>query len=312
MTGESDSPAPTGAGQGEEGRLEALKSILKDTLVEWLEDEVPARGAALAYYVILSLGPLLVLIVGVLEFFLTGDEVRGAVLSAVRSNLGARAAETTATVLAEAQVPELLSFQAIFTLLLLLFGATAAFTNVRGSLNAIWGVESEAASKKELALDLLRARARGFVMIVVTGAVITFSFFVTSMASAFTGYLEAWLPYGSALVQITDAALSLLLFGLLFAAIYRTLPSVQVEWNTLWVGSFATAFLFVVGKWVVATILARSSWTSYYGPGASVVTFLAWIYLSAQIFFLGAEFTQVWSRRRGGVMSKKGAAERSG
>ena len=305
MTDGSDGPAPDPEAEEDGSRLGALGGILKETLVEWLEDGVPARGAALAYYVILSLGPLLVLIVGVLEFFLTGDEVRSAVLSAVRSNLGPRAAETTSTVLAEAQVPELLSFQAIFTLFLLLFGATAAFTNVRGSLDAIWGVEPEAASKKELALDLLRARARGFIMIVVTGAVITFSFFVTSMASAFTGYLESWLPYGSVLVQLTDAALSLLLFGLLFAAIYRTLPSVQVEWNTLWVGSFATAFLFVVGKWVVATILAQSSWTSYYGPGASVVTFLAWIYFSAQIFFLGAEFTQVWSRRRGGVMSEE-------
>lgn len=271
--------------------------------MEWLEDGIPARGAALAYYVLLSLGPLLVLIVGVLEFFLTGNEVRAAVMSTVRANLGPRAAETAATVLAEAQVPDLLSLQSILTLLLLLFGATAAFTNIRASLNAIWGVESDSFSTKDIALDLVRARAKSFLMVVVTGAAVTVSFVVTSMASVMTEYLRVWLPQGWLLVQLGDAVLSFLVIGLLFAAVYRTLPSVRVEWNTVWVGAFATALLFVIGKWVVATILARPSWTSYYGPGASVVAFLAWIYFSAQIFFLGAEFTQVWSRRRGGVMS---------
>lgn len=283
--------------------LSSMGGILRETAVEWLEDGVPARGAALAYYVLLSLGPLLVLIVGVLEFFLTGDQVRSAVMGTVRANLGARAAETAATVLAEAQVPDLLSIQSILTLLLLLFGATAAFTNVRGSLNAIWGVEPETPSAKEIALDLLRARAKGFVMVMVTGAVVTVSFVVTSAASVMAEVLEVWLPQGWILVQLADAGVSFVFIGLLFAAVYRTLPSVRVEWDTVWVGAFATALLFVIGKWVVATILARSSWTSYYGPGASVVAFLAWIYFSSQIFFLGAEFTQVWSRRRGGVMS---------
>ena len=295
---------PPLADSGEDGGWpDTLGGLLKETVIEWLADDVPARGAALAYYVLLSLGPLLVLVVGTLEFFLSSEVVRSAVVTSVRSNLGPRAAETATTVLREVQVPELLSVQAIFTLALLLFGATAAFANIRGSLNAIWGVEPESQSKKEMALDLVRARARGFIMIVVTGGVITISFFVTSAAGVMGEYLETWIPHGSLLVQLTDAVLSLLFIGLLFAAIYRTLPSVQIEWNTVWVGAFATALLFVIGKWLVALVLANSSWTSYYGPGASVVTFLAWIYFSSQIFFLGAEFTQVWSRSRGGVMS---------
>ena len=84
---------------------------------------------------------------------------------------------------------------------------------------------------------------------------------------------------------------------------YRTLPSARVEWSTVWVGAFTTALIFVVGKALVAWLISTASWTSYYGPGASVVTFLAWIYFSSQLFFLGAEFTQVWSRRRGGVIA---------
>ncbi|NNL29477.1 MAG: YihY/virulence factor BrkB family protein [Gemmatimonadetes bacterium] len=203
------------------------------------------------------------------------------------------------------EVPDLLSPASFITVALLLFGATAAFTNVRGSLNEIWGVEPEDQSKKEIALDLLRARFQGFVMMLVTGLVLTFSFLITSITSVLAERFEEWVPNGSIFVQLADAGLSLVFIGVLFAAIYRTLPSIEIEWKTVWVGAFTTALFFVLGKWIVAQLLANASWTSYYGPGASVVTFLAWIYFSAQIFFFGAEFTQVWSRRRGGVMSQR-------
>ncbi|MDX1492475.1 MAG: YihY/virulence factor BrkB family protein [Longimicrobiales bacterium] len=299
--------AETAAG-GVRRWFKTLGSILKETAVEWLEDGVPARGAALAYYVLLSLGPFLVILVGVLQFFLSEEQVQEGVLRALEANVGGRAAETVGTVMGRVELPNLLSPESILTVALLLFGATAAFTNVRGSLDAIWGVEPEEQSKKEIALDYLRARFQGFIMMLFTGLFLTISFLVTSLTGVMGEWLEAWIPHGAALVQLADAGFSLLIIGLLFAAIYRTLPSVQVEWNTVWVGAFTTALLFVIGKWLVAQLLAHASWTSYYGPGASVVAFLAWIYFSAQIFFLGAEFTQVWSRRRGGVMSQKGQA----
>jgi membrane protein len=287
------------------GWLRSVTDLLKETTGEWLEDGIPARGAALSYYVLLSLGPFLVLVVGILEFFLTEEEVREGVLLALRTNVGPRAAETVGTVLGELRVPDLFSPGSIFALGLLLFGATAAFTNVSGSLDAIWGVEREEQTKREIALDVLRARYRGFLMMLLTGFALTVSFVLTSIAEVMSQRLEAWLPEGWVLVQLADAGLSLLFIGLLFAAVYRTLPSVRVEWSTVWVGAFITALLFVIGKWLVARLLARASWTSYYGPGASVVAFLAWIYFSSQIFFFGAEFTQVWSRRRGGVMSER-------
>jgi membrane protein len=144
--------------------------ILKETAVEWLEDGVPARGAALAYYVLLSLGPLLVLIVGALEFFLTSEQARAQVVDAIRGNAGPRAADTVETVLARVDVPNLLAPESILTIALLLFGATAAFVNIRGALDTIWGVAPSDRSKKEIALDLLRGRLWGFVMIVFTGA----------------------------------------------------------------------------------------------------------------------------------------------
>lgn len=287
--------------------LKELGIILKETVVEWVEDGVPERGAALSYYVLLSLGPVLVLIVGALEVILTGEDVRAQVVETLSTHVSARAAETASLVLQRAEVPDLFAPESILTVVLLIFGATAVFANVRGSLNKIWGIEEEDKSKREVVVDFLRGRARGFLMIALTGFVILLSFLISSAVGVLENVVEGGLPYGGALVRGLDLGVSMLFIGFLFAALYRTLPSRRIDWSTVWVGAFATAVLFVIGKSVVAWLIGSASWTSYYGPGASVVTFLAWIYFSAQIFFLGAEFTQVWSRRRGGIMSEDSA-----
>jgi membrane protein len=256
--------------------------------------------------VLLSLGPVLVLIVGALEFFLTTEQARASVIQVLRTNAGPRAAETASTVLERVEIPSLLAPESLLTIALLIFGATAAFTNVRGALNKIWDLPAEDTSKREIALDFLRARVRGFLMILLTGVVLVLSFLATSVASMVESTIATWSSLTFLLVRALDIVVSFLLTGLLFGAVYRTLPSVRPRWNTVWVGAFVTALVFVLGKSLVAWLIASASWTSYYGPGASVVAFLAWIYFSAQLFFLGAEFTQVWSRRRGGVMSFAG------
>jgi len=284
--------------------LRELGAILKETGIEWLEDGIPSRGAALSYYVLLSLGPLLVIVVGILQLALTSHEAREGVIRILRSNVGPRAADTVATMLQRVQVPDLWGLESILTIALLLFGATAAFANVRGALDTIWGSAPTGQSKKEMVLDQLRARVRGFLMVMVTGLVISVSFVVTSGADVLADLLAGW-NVAPELLRAVNEGVSFLLIGLLFGGMYRTLPRTRIEWSTVWVGAFATAFLFLGGKSLVTWIISSASWTSYYGPGASVVAFLVWIYFSSQIFFLGAEFTQVWSRRRGGVMSQR-------
>jgi membrane protein len=233
------------------------------------------------------------------------------VVGVLHDYVGPRAAETVETVLERVEVPELLTPESIITLVLLLFGATAVFSNVRGSLNTIWGVGPKDESLWDIVKGYLRTRLRGFLMIALTGVVLAVSFTVSSMVGVLGGIFEERLSQGWLLVRAMDIALSLLVTGALFGAIYRTLPAVRIEWSTVWVGAFATALIFVIGKALVAWLIASASWTSYYGPGASVVAFLAWIYFSAQLFFLGAEFTQVWSRRRGGVMHSLASSQRA-
>lgn len=298
-------------GEAWKNAVSGVGRLLRQTVEEWLEDGIPTRGAALSYYVLLSLGPILVLVVGALESVLSGDAARGRVVNAIRSNLGARAAQTVETVLREATIPDLLAPESILTILLLLFGATAVFANVRGALNTIWGVAPEHESKMEMVFDYLRARARGFVMVVLTGFVILLSFLVTSARGVVSRYVDLErLIASSYLLSAVDLVASVVVVGLLFAAIFRTLPAVRIPWRVVWVGAFSTALLFMIGKSLVTWLITSASWTSYYGPGASIVAFLAWIYFSAQIFFLGAEFTQVWARRHGFELRPSTEADR--
>ena len=283
--------------------LKELGTILKETGEEVIDDRIPSRGAALSYYVLLSLAPLLVIVIGALEFFLSSDQARNAVVEALRVRIGARATETVATVLERIESPELVTPEAIVTVLLLVFGATAVFANIRSSLNEIWEVEPEDQSVGEAVLGYLFTRVRGFVMVVLTGLVLVASFVLSSAAGPLTETLVGSLPSSSWVIRGVDAGVSLLLIGVLFAGVYRTLPAVPVDWRTVFVGGFTTAFLFVIGKSLATSLIASASWTSYYGPGASIVAFIAWVYLSAQLFYVGAEFTLVWSRRKGGVMA---------
>ncbi len=303
------SSSETKSRRGPAAWLAEARTLFVQTVTEWLTDRGPERGAALSFYVILSLGPLLALLVGVLELLVSEGTVRPAVIETITALAGAQAASTAATVLERVESPNLLSPASILTLATLLFAATAAFANVRDALNAIWGVRPETESVKGRIVGFLRTRLRGFLMIGVTGVMVTVSFVVTSLATIFYDLLEASLPLELPVIRVLDAATSITLLGLMFGVVFRTLPGVRVEWSSIFVGAFATAAVFVLGKMLIMPFLSAPSWTSYYGPGTFVVVFLAWVYVSAQIFFLGAEFTQIWSRRRGGVLDPSPAGE---
>lgn len=284
------------------GVLREAKVLAVATVREWLADRGPERGAALAFYVILSLGPMMALLVAVLELLASEDTVRPLLVAAIAGIAGPQAAETAATVLSEVEPPNLMSPSSVLTVGTLAFAATAAFVNIRSSLEPIWGIESPREGMRAQVFGFLHTRLRGFTMIGLTGVMVLLSFLVTSLASSLYAVVQSAIPMSLTAIRLIDAGLSITVLGLLFTVVFRTLPGVRVEWSSIMVGAFTTAALFVAGKTLVAPFFSTPAWTSYYGPGTSVVAFLAWVYFSAQIFFLGAEFTQVWSRRRGGVL----------
>lgn len=275
--------------------------MLAETVRAAVSDQIMERGAALSYYVILSVGPLLVLLVPPLQLVLAEGATQEAIVDGLARLLGPGVAETVETVLANAEPPDLWDPTAIFAVFALIFGATAAFANVEGALNAIWKVPPRAEGFGRQVKGFFRTRLKAFLMIGLTGLLVTVSLVVTSVTTVLAALLRDTIPFALHLVQMLDVAVSVLVLGLLFAALFRTLPSVDIGWSNVWVGAFVTALLFVAGKFLIAALIARAQWTTYYGPGASVVVLLAWIYFSAQLFYLGAEFTQVWARRRDGT-----------
>jgi len=278
--------------------LKEVRNVLAGTLASALEDGIMARGAALSYYVFLSLGPLLALLVGVLQLVASDAAQRQTVVDGIRQLVGAQAAGTVDMVMRQANPPDFLSPASILAIIALLYGATGAFSNVRGSLNAIWDIEEKAQSYGERILNFLRTRWKAFLMIVLTGLIVGLSFLISFLGNLVTPLLRESIPFGAALIRSLDIAISLVVVGLLFGAILRTLPGVSIEWSSLWIGAFGTSALFMVTRTLIVRIIASTGVSDYYGAGASVVAFLVWVYLSTQIFFLGAEFTKVWSRRR--------------
>ncbi len=291
---------------GAAGTRLGLRSLVRDAVVAFLEDGVAARGAALAYYVLLSLGPLLAFTVAGLGLFLADRPVRPVVVEQIGAFAGPRAGEIVGTVIAEIQRPSLLTPTAIAGALVLLFGATAVFANLRGSLDEIWGVQPDVESYRDHLVAFFVTRVRAALVMAVTGLILAVSFVVTTGFAVVVRLLEGRIPFEPLVVQALDAAASIVVFGALFGALFRVLPSVRIEWSSIWVGSFLTATLFVIGKAVIGFVIAAASWTTYYGPGAAVVAFLFWIYLSAQIFFFGAELIQALSRHRGGALAEQG------
>jgi membrane protein len=215
----------------------------------------------------------------------------------LRGLVGPQGAEVAQTVIESADTPDLARVAGILSLMTLIWGATNVFVQLQDSLNTIWGVEV-----KERNLDwksLLRERVLSFSMILVVGFLLLISLILSAFISALGGILNEFLPSWETVWQVANFMLSFAVTFLLFAAIYKVLPDADFAWRDVWMGATVTALLFTVGKWLLGLYLGYQTPASAYGAAGSLVVLLIWIYYSAQIFFFGAEFTQVYARRAG-------------
>lgn len=275
-----------------------LWRLLKETFTEWTNDKSSRLAAALAYYTVFSMAPLLILVVAIAGFFFDQAAAREAILTQVRELVGQNGAEFVQSALENSNRPGQNSgaIATVISIALLLVGATGVFTQLQESLNQIWNVE---AKPDEGLWGMIRKRVLSFGMIVVIGFILLVSLAVSAAVAGFSSYLNGLIPGLDTLVRIINFVLSFGLTTLLFALIYRFLPDVQISWKDVWFGSAITALLFTIGKWLIGIYLANSGFSSTYGAAGSVVIVLAWVFYSAQILFFGAEFTEVYARRFG-------------
>jgi membrane protein len=268
-------------------------AILKATFSEFGEHKTLRLSAALAYYSMFSIGPLLVIAVGVAGLVFGHESVHRQIQQQLQGMLGQKAASTLGSMMA-AQKHSTSLLTTIVGLIALFFGAAGVFGQLQDALNTIWEVKPKPNAGL---LGLIRARFLSLTMVLGTGFLLLVSMALTTFISALTGSLGSRLPVPETVMHILNFVVSFGVISFLFAMIFKYLPDVKVPFRKVWVGAITTAFLFAVGKYLLALYLGRASTTSSFGAAGSVILIMMWVYYASVILLFGAEFTHVYVKQ---------------
>jgi membrane protein len=287
-------------------KWKSWRQVLSEVVTTWNQHSASAHSAALAFYTIFSLAPVLVVVIALAGLVYGEEAVRGQIFGEFRGLMGDQAAMLVQEVLKSAARPATGRMATILGFVTLLLGATAVFGQLQDSLNRVWAVTPKPGA---VLTTLLRKRMLSFAVVLSLGFLLLVSLVLSAALSGFSNYLERHLDIPAAVLSISNFLLSFLVVTLLFATIYRLLPDVRLEWQDVLFGSVLTALLFVVGKSLIGFYLGRASVASAYGAAGSLVVVLLWVYYSALIFFFGAIFTRIYSRkfRRHRIQTEEGA-----
>ena len=273
-------------------------SLLKQTVSEWLEDQVPQLGAALAYYTVFSLAPLVLLLLAIVGFIFHNDPA-GAwrkMTEQMSYFLDKSALDVVANIAQTAAQPSKGMSATIIGILLALFGASGVFGQLQNALNTIWGVKAKPGAG---IVGFIRSRFLSFAMVAGVCFLLLVSLVFESLLKGFSHYIQAIFPGGIVIALVVYSIFDLALVVLLFALIFKFLPDVKIQWRDVWIGALMTAIFFAIGKWALGLYLGSGAAASAYGVASSLITLLLWIYYSSQILLFGAEFTQVYAARAG-------------
>jgi membrane protein len=273
-------------------------SLLKQTAQEWLDDKAPQLGAALAYYTVFSLAPLVLVLLAIIGV-LFRDDPAGAwsrITEQMSYFLDKSAVQVVTDIAKEASKPGKSTMATVIGIALALFGASGVFGQLQDALNTIWGVK---AKPGEGMMSFLRARFVSFGMLGGVFFLLLVSLAIEALLKGFSHYVQAALPGGLAIAIAVYLVFDFAVVVLLFAMIFKFLPDAEIEWRDVWIGAVMTALFFGIGKWALGLYLGSGAASSAYGAASSLITLLLWIYYSSQILLFGAEFTQVYANQAG-------------
>lgn len=271
-----------------------LFSVAKESFQEWTEDRAPNEAAALAYYALLSVPALLLLIQWVLGQVVS-EQVQEQVINFVAQSVRGQGSDAILAMIESADQQDGGLVATIISLATLAISATGIVIQLEQALNRMWEIAEEDAG----IVDKIRERLSSLLLVLGLGVFLLISVTVSTLVTAFAETLANFLPFGTWIIQLVNIAFTLLLLTVLFGAVYKIVPDAIVAWRDVWLGAFITAVLFVVGQYALSIYLGRSAPGSAYGAAGSIVAFVVWVYYSALILFLGAEFTQVYANRFG-------------
>jgi membrane protein len=283
--------------------LKLVWGVARDTVSDWITHNASSLGAALAFYTLFSIAPILVIAMAVAGSFFGPNVAETQVLDEMRGLLGDAGAKAVQSLLASAHQSGLKGIAAAIGVVTLLVGATSVFGELQNTLDYIW----KSPSKSSVAWwRILRSRILSVGLILGVGFLLLVSLIMSAALSALGAWLQTYLVQWSVILPALDLVLSLGLTTVLFAMIYKYVPREDLAWGDVWIGGLVTACLFSVGKLLIGLYLGRSSLSSAYGAAGSVMVLLLWIYYSAQIFLLGAEFTHVFTYALGSRSHRRG------
>jgi membrane protein len=272
-------------------------SVLKETIYEWWDDGAARLAAALSYYTAFAIAPLLVLVLAVTGALFGEEAVRGQLERELSGLFGPEAASLIEGMVAKAGNDDSAGWASSLGILALLIGATGVFAELQNALNTVWEVEPKPGRGL---VGFIQTRLLSFAMVLGIGFLLLVSLVLSAALALLTSSMGQYVFGGeAALARVFSLVGSFVTVTLLFAMIYKLLPDARIHWRDVWVGAAATSLLFSAGKWLIGLYLGRSAIASTYGAAAALAILLVWVYYSAQIMLLGAEFTQVYARRFG-------------
>ena len=270
--------------------------VIRTASEDFMNDNVPRLGAAIAYYSMFSIAPLALIAIAIVSFFFGDEAGRTEVLREMRGLIGQQGAVAVAELVEHSSQGNQGVLATIFGIVALLFGASGVFVALQDALNTIWEVEPQ---EGRSFWAIIRDRLLSASMVVCIGFLLLVSLIVSAILSALSAYSSRFLPLPGWTMQVLDWSITLLVVTLLFAAVFRILPDAHVAWRDVWVGAVITALLFTLGKWGIGLYLGNAAISSSYGAAGTLVVLLVWTYYSAQILLFGGELTQAYARKYG-------------
>jgi len=274
--------------------------LAKETIFAFIEDEALSRGAAIAFYAATSIAPLLLIVVAIAGLGFGREAAQGAITGELAGLMGRQTADLLEAAVANASRPSSGALAALVGAATLVATASGAFSEMQSALNHFW----KAKPKGGTVSRLIRARVVSLGLVAALGFLLAVSLAVSAAITAFAAHLNAVLPFGATIMSIVNALISYLLISVLFAAIYKALPDRQLDWRDVLIGAAVTGLLFVSGKSLIGWYIGSSAVATTYGAAGALIVLLLWVYYSAQIFLLGAEFTKVFAHHHGSKRSQ--------
>jgi membrane protein len=278
-------------------RTRNVAGIVTKSVMAWFDHNASSLGAALAFYTIFSVAPILIIAVAIAGYVFGADVAQTEVLSQLRALTGDAGAAAIRELLASAHYSDKKGLAAAIGIVTLVIGATSVFGELQNALERIW--QTPPPPKSVGWWRFVRGRVLSVGMVLGVGFLLLVSLVASAALAAFGGWLGAFLPQLEVVLPVLDLVVSFGMTVLLFALIYRYVPRESIPWGDVWIGAAVTALLFTIGKFLIGVYLGKSSFNSAYGAAGSLIVLLLWIYYSAQIFLLGAEFTRVFAYQYG-------------